>query len=135
MKTLVKPHPVLVQASTFVGPDEPALGLVEKDVQSPGNRGLHRYRVVTVIRGDKPVEIWQDKGPSGAAKHEPFGIPGGVIDHITGRIYIEHTAGELIDIADQLADRENTALQQQTSDLIGGYHAIMERRQQALKRG
>jgi hypothetical protein len=34
-----------------------------------------------------------------------FRILGGAVDEVTGRIYIEHTVGELLDIAQYLRDK------------------------------
>lgn len=88
----------------FLSIDEPCLGLYEMVMQSTGSRGFHRYQIFKVIRdGDKIAEYQRDMGDSDQWEGvEQFRIPGGVQDEDTGRIYIEHTVGELIDIAEWL---------------------------------
>jgi hypothetical protein len=88
--------------TTFINEDEPCLGLSELDLQSPGAKGFHRYQVVYVMRADKPAEYRKDMGPSKNFKHDQFRIPGGFYDSDVDRYYVEHTVGELRQIADDL---------------------------------
>lgn len=81
--------------------DEPCLGLFEMNLQS-GYNGWRRYQIVYVMRGDKPAEFKKDMGAAKSFKAHQFRIPGGAKDEITGRFYIEHTVGELRDIADDM---------------------------------
>ena len=75
-------------------------------MQSPGAKGFHRYQIITVVRNDELVEWHHDMGPATKFKGiDQFRIPGGVRDERTRRIYIEHTVGELQDIANQLRTR------------------------------
>jgi hypothetical protein len=83
--------------------DEPCLGVSEKNQQSPGSKGFHRYLCVRVVRDDKPVIFTKDLGLSKNFKSDPFVILGGVEDD--GNIIIEHTVGELMDIAEQLREQ------------------------------
>jgi hypothetical protein len=85
--------------------DEPCLGVSEKNQQSPGSKGFHRYLCVRVVRDDKPVTFMKDLGLSKNFKSDPFVILGGVEDD--GNIIIEHTVGELIDIAEQLREKQS----------------------------
>ena len=55
-----------------------------------------------VMRGDKPAEMRKDLGAAKSFKADQFRIPGGAMDETTGKFYIEHTVGELMDIADYL---------------------------------
>lgn len=89
----------------YISEDEPCMGLFEMDFQSPGNKGFHRYQVVYVMRGDKPAEYRKDLGQSTKFKADQFRIPGGAYDEITDRYYVEHTVGELRDIADHMRVR------------------------------
>jgi len=82
--------------------DEPCLGLYEMNLQSPGSRGFRRYQIIHVMRGDKPAEIRRDLGAAKSVKANQFRIPGGARDETTGTFHIEHTVGELIDIADYM---------------------------------
>lgn len=85
--------------------DEPCLLLSEQHLQAPGSRGWRRYQILHVMRGDKPAEFRRDMGPASKFKHvDPFRIPGGARDADTGRYHVEHTVGELIDIADFLRE-------------------------------
>ena len=87
-----------------VSNDEPCLGLYELDFQSPNSKGFHRYQIIQVMRNDKKSEAWFDLGLSKLFKHDPIRIPGGAQDD-NGRFWIEHTVGELRDIADYIRDR------------------------------
>lgn len=84
-----------------VSMDEPCVGLYEVDIQSPGNRGFHRYQVIKVMRNDKVAEAWVDLGLSSEWPHDIVRIPGGVRDN-KGVFHIVHTVGELIDIANEV---------------------------------
>ena len=87
--------------TTYVLRDEPCLGLYEMHLQSPGSRGFHRYQILYVMRDDKPAEFRKDMGPVREFKDvDQLRIPGGAMDG--GKFYIEHTVGELRDIADQI---------------------------------
>jgi hypothetical protein len=82
--------------------DEPCLGLYEMNLQSPGSRGFHRYQIIYVMRDAKPVEMRRDMGKAKSFKANQLRIPGGAKDEESGKFYIEHTVGELVDIANQL---------------------------------
>lgn len=86
----------------WISPDEPCLGLYEINLQSPGNRGWRRYQIIHVMRGDKPAEYRRDMGSAKKFKAPQLRIPGGAMDETTGRFYIEHTVGELREIADDM---------------------------------
>jgi len=92
----------LLYGTHAINEDEPCLGLYEMNLQSPGSRGFHRYQIILVMRGDGPVEFRKDLGLSKKFKHDQVRIPGGAKDDISGRFYIEHTVGELRDIADHI---------------------------------
>lgn len=84
----------------WISDDEPCLGLYEMHLQSPGNRGWHRYQIIMVIREDKPAECRIDMGEVKKFKGiAPLRIPGGFVED--GKIYIEETVGRLRLIADQ----------------------------------
>ena len=99
--------------------DEPCLGLYEMNMQSPGSRGFHRYQIIQVMRGDKPREYRRDLGLAKNIKANQFRIPGGAIDEVTGRVYIEHTVGELVDIAEYMRGRPSF----DAKELVGVQHA------------
>jgi len=81
--------------------DEPCFNLSEVNLQSPMSRGWHRYRILTVVRGDKLVDYWDDMGLAKAFKEEEIRVLGGA-EGGNGRIHIMHTVGELIDIANHV---------------------------------
>ena len=93
----------IILGTTYVLMDEPCLSLSEINLQSPGNKGFHRYRIIRVIReGDKVADYRKDLGKVKKFKGvDQFRIPGGVIDD-KGKIDIVHTVGELIDLANSV---------------------------------
>ena len=87
--------------TTYIREDEPCFCLTERDLPSPlGER--RRYRDYVVVRNDRLATHRVDLGLSKDIKTDQIRIPGGVIDEQTKKIFIEHTVGELIDIAQEL---------------------------------
>ena len=75
--------------------DEPCLRLTEVDLVKNGKR--RRYRVFFVVRGEHIAEHLMDLGPSENFKDvDQAQVIGGVT--VNGKLYIEHTVGELVDI-------------------------------------
>lgn len=125
----------LIAGTSAVSMDEPCLGVSELNLQSPGSRGWRRYQVIRVVRNDQPAEMRRDLGPMTSFTVEEFRIPGGVVEETTGRIYIEHTVGELLDIAEYLRLGDFERPQLQPDDLVKRYHDNIERQQaQAVNR-
>mgnify|MGYP001575673000 CR=1 FL=1 len=103
---------LLTLATPVISLDEPCFLLIEEHLQSPGAKGLHRYNIVTVVRNDELVEWHHDMGSAKKFRDvDQFRIPGGVQDPRTKRLYIEHTVGELREIADILRSRPSIAKQ------------------------
>lgn len=94
--------PKILCGTEYVLLDEPCLGLYEMNLQSTGSRGFRRYQIIYVMRGDKPAEMRRDMGSAKSFTANQFRIPGGAKDEVSGRYYIEHTVGELVDIADYM---------------------------------
>ena len=94
----------LIYGTCFVEESEPCLGLFEMNLQSPGNRGWHRYQILYVMRGDSPSEFRKDMGLARKFKANQFRIPGGAWDEITDRYYVEHTVGELVEMANDMRE-------------------------------
>lgn len=94
----------LVIGATDIKPDEPCLGLYEMNFKTPNQKARHRYQIIIVIRdGDKPAEYRIDLGNVKKFKGvDQIRIPGGIVDEITGKIYIEETVGRLQDIANKV---------------------------------
>ena len=93
--------PSVIVGTHYVIKDEPCMGLYEINEQSPGNKGFHRYQILQVVRNDKPAEYRKDLGSAKLYKGvDQLRIPGGASDG--KKFYIEHTVGELMDIADYL---------------------------------
>ena len=78
--------------------DEPCFALAEMNQKTPDQHAFHRYRLLYVVRDDRLAEYREDLGAQEWVR-EPIQIPGGVMD-TTGHCVIEHTVGELIDIAE-----------------------------------
>ncbi len=97
----------LLYGTTWIGEDEPCMGLFEINLQSPGSRGFHRYQILKVIRNDEVVEYREDMGLAKKWKgKDQLRILGGVKEN--GKFYIEETVGRLRLMADQL--RGNSGL-------------------------
>ncbi len=91
----------ILVGTSFVLKNEPCLGLYEMTLQSPGSRGPHRYQILHVNRGDKVAEFQLDMGPQANwTGTDQIRIPGGAADPDNGRFLVEHTVGELRDIAE-----------------------------------
>jgi hypothetical protein len=89
---------MIVPVTNYLSLDEPCFTLREED-RSNGQGQRRRFRIFAVIRNDGLAEHWEDLGPTKSFKKvHPVRILGGVRDPDTGRIWIEHTAGELLDI-------------------------------------
>ena len=126
---------LLTLATPVISLDEPCFLLIEEHMQSPGSKGFHRYQIVTVVRNDELVEWHHDMGPATKFKNiDQFRIPGGVRDERTRRIYIEHTVGELQEIANQLRTRPQMHTLIPHTDLVAEAIRQAERRQNRLRR-
>ena len=89
----------LVVAASVVKNDEPALRLEELNVQGIKGQGMQRRQFIHVIRDDKRA-IWsEDLGDADSFHAPPFAIPS----------LMEHTVGELREIADQLRESKQGA--------------------------
>lgn len=91
----------ILYGTHYISPDEPCLGLMEYNLQSPGSKGIHRYQIIYVMRGDKPAEFRKDMGLAKKFKAEQLRLPGGAYNEIEDKYYVEHTVGELRDMADK----------------------------------
>lgn len=126
----------LALATTHVSNDEPCLYLNEVHLQSPGSRGWRRYQVLIVMRGDRPAEFRTDMGPAERFKDvQPFRIPGGAVDEQTGRFHIEHTVGELVDLANYLREVHTPIAPDPMTapEMMRRYHDTRDRQQRRRK--
>ena len=73
--------------------NERAIALYEMHLQSPGNRGFHRYQVIHVPRGDVVCEWRKDMGTADNYKG---------ISELRIPSYMEHTVDELKNMANEL---------------------------------
>lgn len=80
----------LVAGTHFISPDEKAWVLVELNQMRPDGRGVHRYQLTYVNRGDVIAEHRVDLGAASGFSAPEFRIPS----------LLEHTVGELWDIAE-----------------------------------
>lgn len=121
--------PRVILATNAVTMDEPCLLLTEQNLQGPGSRGWRRYQIILVMRGDNPAEFRRDLGTAEAFAVQQFRIPGGARDEVSGRFYVEHTVGELVDIADYIRGGFGTQPEvAPRTDLIAGYHQEVDSR-------
>lgn len=93
----------LICATDYVLPDEPCLGVFEVIRSILGKQ--HRVQIIQIVRNDKVVTLDRDLG---SIKKFPdvdlFRIPGGIIEP-SGKIHTVHTAGQLMEIADTLREK------------------------------
>lgn len=87
-----KPKKIMPVATVVTG-DEKAMALLEVNSQSPGNRGMHRYQIIYVIRGDRVAEFRRDMGMAKKWRG---------VQYLNIPSYLEHSVDELMDIADYL---------------------------------
>lgn len=133
--SLLKPK-VLRKATTVLGMDEPCWFLAEMNQPTPDYKGVHRYRTLTVYRGDEFVDYRHDLGPAVKFTIDEFQVPGGAREWKHGKwwYYIEHTVGELLDIAHKLHDPSYVRPDRpQPSDLIGYYNELPDRQRKKDK--
>lgn len=112
-----------------VSPSEPAFNLSEMNLKAPGKLGVRRYRVVSVIRGDRLAEHFEDLGPADTFTASEFRIPGGVWDGKHAEIL--HTVEELRSIADDM--QHTTPPTFQSRDLVEEFISNREQRTQLIK--
>ena len=94
----------ILYGTHWISEDEPCLALFEIHEQSPGSYGFHRYQIIYVMRGDKPAEYRLDMGlvKDGWLGVDQFRVPGGAYDSETDKYYVEHSVGQLREIAEDL---------------------------------
>lgn len=119
----------MIIGTSYVLPSEPAFNLSEVNLQSPGSRGWRRYQVITVVRNDQLADHKIDLGPAKDFKADQIRIPGGVVDEVSGKIYIEHTVQELQAIADKERLKGPSFFEHGLTprNIIGGYIEKKER--------
>ena len=88
----------IIAANTISG-DERAYGLFEINEQSPGNRGVHRYQIIQVVRDGRIAEFRKDMGLAKKFKG---------VNQLRIPSFMEHTVDELMGLADEL--RGNTEI-------------------------
>jgi hypothetical protein len=129
-----------IQSATLtISPDEPAFNLREVALPAPDFKGRHRYQVVTVVRGDRLVEWWNDLGDAKAFKARQFRIVAGVVDEQTGRGVSFHSVGEVLAMADQeraLEGMDAPWPSEVSVDWAQAYHDEVDRRRlEASRKG
>lgn len=83
---------IIPVTQTITG-NEKAIGLVETNQQSPGNKGFHRYQLIYVPRDGRIAEFRRDMGEEKKWKGvNLLNIPS----------LLEHNVDELMDMADEL---------------------------------
>jgi len=115
---------MLELADITINPDDPCLGLLERDMESGLDSllpkgGVRRYQILIIMRQgwDVPRVFKHDLGLASLFTSDEFNLPGGVIELVDGsqitipnnmpspdqikKIYIEHTVEELQEMADE----------------------------------
>ena len=114
--------------------DEPGFCLKEVNQPAPDSKSVRRYQIITVVRNDRLAQLRRDLGRAKRFKASEFAIPGGVKED-DGRIYIEYTVGELVDVANHLrAGPFSRPDPPKARDLIGEYQDLPDKRQRQRKR-
>jgi hypothetical protein len=119
----------LIVGTNVVSMDEMCFSLKDWDEMAPDSRGVHRYRVIKVPRGEKLVEFRQDLGLASKFTGPAFVVPGAIPDLDTGRIEWVHTVGECVDIANYIADpSRQTQEPPQPFDYVSAYHDNLDQK-------
>ena len=117
-----------VLTSTFaVRNDEPCALLVEVNLPAPDSKSVRRYQLITVVRDDKLAECRVDLGARENFTAAQFRIPGGWGNHI------DHTVGELRDIAEWQRNGGSPMPMPEPTDLVGEWHDMTDRRRKAKR--
>lgn len=94
-------YPVAL-AAAYAYLDEKALILIEVNRLTQDYRSLRRYQIIGVVRNDKKASVWHDLGPADSFSAPEFSLPSLYpLDELGERWGMEHTVGELLDIADR----------------------------------
>lgn len=125
----------LIVATNAVRMDEPAWSLSELNLPTPDSRGVHRYQIIKVLRGEPPpVEFRRDLGNAKKFKGREIVFIGGGVDPETGRYWSEETVGSLYDMAERWrAGYHEQPEMPRPADLIGMYHDQPDKRRRAAK--
>lgn len=94
----------IVLATTAVRDDEPTTSVVEMNLVQPGIVGMHRYQIITVIRGDREEQCWNDLGPAENFTRPQFRIVTGYRDPDTGKLWSGDNVGKAVEMANQLRE-------------------------------
>lgn len=114
--------------------DEGAFSLKELNLLPPSSKGLRRYQIIQVVRGERLAEYKNDLGPAKSFQAEEFQILGGVVDAVTGRGETLHTVGELQDMANHMRRSKPFTADREPTDFPLLYQAEQETRRQRTLR-
>ena len=81
----------------YVVADEKAMGLLEVELQTDTSKDIHRFQIISVIRGDKQASYVTDLGSRLLFPNPPLNIIS----------YMEHSVAELMDMADEARARSS----------------------------
>ena len=117
------------EITRLVSDDEMCFSLREINKPS-GNRGMHRFQELRVVRYDKLVTAYVDLGPSYMFTADPIFIPGGQV--VNGRGEAWHTVAELREIAEEFRGRPAHRYFE-LSDLQSAFYNKVEERKRKRK--
>lgn len=109
----------LLQATTFVLPDEKAYWLSEGWRPIPPLPGERRIQIIHVLRGDQIVLWEKDLGPKGNFQADKFQIPS----------FWEYSVAELQEIADYLREGKPLSNPEERLDLMACWAKELDERQ------
>jgi hypothetical protein len=118
---------MLVAGTTLVSNDEKCALLAEVNLRSPDSRGFRRYQILYVVRNDALTECRIDLGPRENFAAPQFRVLGGWGHHI------DHTVGELRDIAEFQRTGRIPEPDIAPTDLVGEWHDLVDRRRKARR--
>jgi hypothetical protein len=121
-----------IPITKHISMDEPAIQLYEINEPSPDSTSIRRYRHIRVVRHYAPAEYIEDMGLASEFGEE-LSIQGGVEEG--GAFVSVERVGDLIDYANALKERPFDMEDIVPTDLIGGYHDVMEQRRLVLTGG
>jgi hypothetical protein len=118
---------MLVAGTTLVSNDEKCALLAEVNLRSPDSRGFRRYQILYVVRNDQLTECRIDLGPRENFTAAQFRVLGGWEHHI------DHTVGELRDIAEFQRTGRVPVPEVEPTDVVGEWHDLIDRRRKARR--
>ena len=123
----------LIIGTNTVRLNEPCYLLVEQNLNRDGT--WRRWQTIWVIRDDKTVPMMRDMGPKENFTADQFCVVGGGKDYYTGRIWIEHTVAELLEMAEDIRNEPFDKTGLMVTDLGAQFQLEHEKKLKIARKG